>query len=189
MANHKIVLFGIGGTGKSSVLIQFVSNTFIVEYDPTIEDSFRKNLVVDEEPVLLDILDTAGQEEYSSMRDQYTKVGDGFLLVYDITNRASFSEITRYYDQILRDKNKTQVPMVVIGNKSDLQSREVTIQEGSELAKTFKAPFFETSAKTRINIEESFKELVREIRRIRKEQEDKRQKEAALKKKKGCLII
>lgn len=78
---------------------------------------------------LLDVLDTAGQEEYSAMREQYMRTGEGFLLVYSITSRQSFDEITTFQQQILRVKDKDYFPMVVVGNKCDLEGeREVTRQ-------------------------------------------------------------
>ena len=166
MTEYKLVIVGGGGVGKSALTIQLIQNHFIDEYDPTIEDSYRKQVTIDEETCLLDILDTAGQEEYSAMRDQYMRTGQGFILVYAITSRSSFDEISSFRDQILRVKDKDKVPMVLIGNKCDLeQERQVTAGEGQDLAKSFGCPFFESSAKTRINVEESFYELVREIRK------------------------
>jgi len=73
-------------------------------YDPTIEDSYRKQVEIDQETCLLDILDTAGQEEFSAMRDQYMRTGQGFLCVYAITSRSSFEEISAFREQILRVK-------------------------------------------------------------------------------------
>jgi small GTP-binding protein len=86
--------------------------SFIDEYDPTIEDSYRKQVVVDGETCLLDILDTAGQEEYSAMRDQYMRTGEGFLCVFAINNSKSFEDIKQYREQIKRVKDSDQVPMV-----------------------------------------------------------------------------
>lgn len=124
-------------------------------------------MIIDDEACLLDILDTAGQEDYSAMRDQYMRTGQGFLLVYAINNRVSFDEVdTNYYGQILRVKDKDWVPMVLVGNKSDMEDqRQVTTQEGEERAKKYRCPFFETSAKLNSNIQEAFFTLVREIRK------------------------
>merc|ERR1711959_22329 len=98
---YKLVILGGGGVGKSALTIQLVQSHFIDEYDPTIEDSYRKQVSIDDEVCLLDILDTAGQEEYSAMRDQYMQTGQGFLCTYAITSRSSFDEITSFREQIL----------------------------------------------------------------------------------------
>jgi len=90
-------------------------------------DSYRKQCVIDDEVALLDVLDTAGQEEYSAMREQYMRTGEGFLLVYSITSRQSFEEIQLFQQQILRVKDKDYFPIIVVGNKCDLESeREVS---------------------------------------------------------------
>ena len=101
-----------GGVGKSALTIQFVQSTFIEEYDPTIEDSYKKLVVIDGETCRLDILDTAGQEEYSAMRDQYMRTGDGFLCVFAIDNMKSFEDIELYRGLIRRVKDADDIPMI-----------------------------------------------------------------------------
>lgn len=92
-------------------------------------DSYRKQCVIDDEVALLDVLDTAGQEEYSAMREQYMRTGEGFLLVYSIASRQSFEEIQQFQQQILRVKDKDYFPIIIVGNKCDLEGeREVTKQ-------------------------------------------------------------
>mmetsp|Transcript_29879 Transcript_29879/g.75188 ORF Transcript_29879/g.75188 Transcript_29879/m.75188 type:complete len:186 (-) Transcript_29879:254-811(-) len=185
MTEYKLVIVGGGGVGKSALTIQLIQNHFIDEYDPTIEDSYRKQVTIDDETCLLDILDTAGQEEYSAMRDQYMRTGQGFLCVYAITSRSSFEEISAFHEQILRVKDEEKVPMVVVGNKCDLSDeRQVSTIEGQDLAKTFGCPFKEASAKTRVNVEDSFFELVREIRRSMTGRNETKKK-----KKKGCTVL
>eukprot|EP01089_Gocevia_fonbrunei_P022505 TRINITY_DN9130_c0_g1_i1.p1 TRINITY_DN9130_c0_g1~~TRINITY_DN9130_c0_g1_i1.p1 ORF type:complete len:219 (+),score=35.93 TRINITY_DN9130_c0_g1_i1:78-734(+) len=165
---YKIVLLGDGGVGKSALTIQLMQNHFIIDYDPTIEDAYRKQAVIDEIACLLDILDTAGQDEYSAMRDQYMRSGQGFVLAYSINNRKSFEKILPLYEHIIRVKDKESIPVVLVGNKCDLECvREISKEEGEELAKSLNAPFFECSAKQRLNVEHAFFEVVREIRKER----------------------
>ncbi|CAG8514736.1 5323_t:CDS:2 [Paraglomus occultum] len=172
LREYKLVVVGGGGVGKSALTIQFIQSHFIDEYDPTIEDSYRKQCIIDDEVALLDVLDTAGQEEYSAMREQYMRTGEGFLLVYSITSRNSFEEITAFHQQILRVKDKDYFPIIVVANKCDLEmERQVSGHEGRELAKHFGCRFIETSAKQRINVDEAFYNLVREIRRYNKDQQ------------------
>lgn len=108
------------------------------------------------------------------MREQYMRNGEGFLLVYSITSRMSFDEISTFYQQICRVKDRDYFPMVLVGNKCDLESdRQVSSQEGKDLAKRFGCQFIETSAKQKINVEEAFFEVVKDIRRYNKEQENR----------------
>jgi len=166
-------LKGDGGVGKSCLTIQLTQNQFVHEYDPTIENSYRKQVEVDGSVCVMDILDTAGQEEYRVLQDQYIHRGEGFVVMYSITSRASFELVTKFQQKIFMVKDEEEYyPMVIVGNKCDLEDqREVTTDEGADLAKTIGCPFFETSAKTRINVEESFMEVVREIRKRRDQEE------------------
>jgi len=170
LREYKLVVVGGGGVGKSCLTIQLIQSHFVPEYDPTIEDSYRKQCVIDDEVALLDVLDTAGQEEYSAMREQYMRTGEGFLMVYSITSRQSFEEIMIYQQQILRVKDKDFFPIILVGNKCDLEDeRMVSRQEGEALAREFGCKFIETSAKSRINVDQAFYDIVREIRRFNKE--------------------
>lgn len=167
--SYKIVVLGSGGVGKSALTIRLVTDNFLDEYDPTIEDSYRKSVMIDDQNALLDILDTAGQEEFVSMQDQWMREGQGFLLVYSIISRASFDDVENVYAKIQRAKEGENIAVVLCGNKCDLSGdkREVTAEEGAALAASWGtgAPFFETSAKEQINHDACFFECVREIRR------------------------
>jgi len=133
---YKLVVLGGGGVGKSALTIRLVTDNFLDEYDPTIEDSYRKQVMIDDETALLDILDTAGQEEFSSMQDQWMRDGKGFLLVYNITSRPTFDEVSILYDKILRTKDTDKVPVVLAGNKADLKDeRQVEYNDGANLGK------------------------------------------------------
>ena len=178
MTEYKLVVVGAGGVGKSALTIQLIQNHFVDEYDPTIEDSYRKQVVIDGETCLLDILDTAGQEEYSAMRDQYMRTGEGFLIVFAVNNAKSFEDITAYREQIKRVKDAEEVrnkltvlnlfeyfvikvPMVLVGNKCDLPTRSIDMQQARDAATHYQIPFVETSAKTRMGVDDAFYTLVR----------------------------
>ena len=90
MREYKIVVLGSGGVGKSALTVQFVQGIFVEKYDPTIEDSYRKQVEVDGQQCMLEILDTAGTEQFASMRDLYIKNGQGFIVAYSITNHQTF---------------------------------------------------------------------------------------------------
>ncbi|XP_074758436.1 GTPase KRas isoform X1 [Athene noctua] len=188
MTEYKLVVVGAGGVGKSALTIQLIQNHFVDEYDPTIEDSYRKQVVIDGETCLLDILDTAGQEEYSAMRDQYMRTGEGFLCVFAINNTKSFEDIHHYREQIKRVKDSEDVPMVLVGNKCDLPSRTVDTKQAQDLARSYGIPFIETSAKTRQGVDDAFYTLVREIRK-HKEKMSKDGKKKKKKTKTKCIII
>lgn len=176
MTEYKLVVVGAGGVGKSAVTIQLIQNQFVDEYDPTIEDSYRKQVVIDSEICLLDILDTAGQEEYSAMRDQYMRTGEGFLLVFAVNGARSFEDIAMYREQIKRVKDVDHVPMVLVGNKCDLDTWAVGLDEMQDMARHFGVPFVATSAKTRMGIDEAFYTLVREIRKDKERRSKKKKK-------------
>jgi len=160
----RFVMLGDGGVGKSCLTVQFCHDFFTIDYDPTIENLYRKQLTVDDTTCMLEILDTAGQEDYSAMRHQHIRQGQAFGLVYSITSKQSFQLLGQLYNDILMVKeDKTDYPVVVFGNKVDLmENREVSTRDGQEFAKRIGAPFFEASAKTRFNVEAAFEELVRE---------------------------
>uniref|UniRef100_A0A7S4P8M9 small monomeric GTPase n=1 Tax=Paramoeba aestuarina TaxID=180227 RepID=A0A7S4P8M9_9EUKA len=165
MPDYKIVVLGSGGVGKSALTVQFVQGIFVEKYDPTIEDSYRKPVEVDNAQYMLEILDTAGTEQFTAMRDLYMKNGQGFVLVYSIIAQSTFNDLPDLKEQILRVKDCDSVPMVLVGNKCDLADQRVITQEqGEALAKKFNScTFLESSAKTKANVEAIFHDLVRQI--------------------------
>lgn len=185
MREYKLVVLGSGGVGKSALTVQFVQGIFVEKYDPTIEDSYRKQVEVDGQQCMLEILDTAGTEQFTAMRDLYMKNGQGFLLVYSITAQSTFNDLQELREQILRVKDTDDVPMLLVGNKCDLEvDRVVGKEQGQNLARHFNCAFLETSAKARINVSEIFMDLVRQINKKSPEQNGKRNKP-----KKGCTVL
>lgn len=169
--SYKLVVVGGGGVGKSALTIQFIQSYFVTDYDPTIEDSYMKQCIIDDAVARLDILDTAGQEEFSAMREQYMRSGEGFLLVFSVTDRSSFDEIYKFHKQILRVKDREEFPMILVGNKADLeQQRAVSPDEGLELARHLNIKYIEASAKIRMNVDAAFHELVRIVRKFQLEE-------------------
>jgi len=154
MREYKIVVLGSGGVGKSALTVQFVQGIFVEKYDPTIEDSYRKQVEVDGGQCMLEILDTAGTEQFTAMRDLYMKNGQGFVLVYSITAQSTFNDLTDLREQILRVKDTDDIPMVLVGNKCDLEDeRVVGKDQGMGLARQFgNCAFMETSAKAKIGV-------------------------------------
>ncbi|KAF9145626.1 Ras GTPase ras2 [Linnemannia schmuckeri] len=193
MMLYKLVVLGDGGVGKTALTIQLCLNHFVgmclklvLTYDPTIEDSYRKQVVIDDQSCVLEVLDTAGQEEYTALRDQWIRDGEGFLLVYSIAARSTFDRIRRFRDQIVRVKDSENVPLMLVGNKCDkLAEREVTRDEGALMAKSLRCEFTETSAKTCVNVERSFYNVVRMIRQAR----DGGAPQPRQPKKKVCVIL
>lgn len=114
MKEYKLVVLGAGGVGKSALTVQFVQGIFVEKYDPTIEDSYRKAIEVEGNSVMLEILDTAGTEQFTAIRDLYMRNGQGFLLVYSITSYASFVDLMDLHDQIIRIKNTAKVLLLLI---------------------------------------------------------------------------
>ena len=172
---------GAGGVGKSSITVQFVQGVYVESYDPTIEDSYRKQIEVDGRACDLEILDTAGVAQFTAMRELYIKSGKGFLLVYSVTDENSLKELLALREQVLRIKDSDNVPMVLVGNKCDLEDdRVLSIEDGVKVSQDWGlVPFYETSAMYKTNVDEAFIDVVRQI--MRKEAaisaEKKQQKE------------
>ncbi|RVE70874.1 hypothetical protein OJAV_G00069240 [Oryzias javanicus] len=161
MREYKLVVLGSGGVGKSALTVQFVQGIFVEKYDPTIEDSYRKQVEIDGQQCMLEILDTAGTEQFTAMRDLYMKNGQGFALVYSITAQSTFNDLQDLREQILRVKDTEDVPMILVGNKCDLEDERVVGKEqGQNLSRQWNGcAFLETSAKSKINVNEIFYDL------------------------------
>jgi GTPase KRas protein len=153
---------------------KFLQRHFTGIWDPTIEDGYRKQCVIDDKPCLLDILDVVSLDldEYDALREQWYRDRGIFFLTYSINSRGSPARLKRAVEQILRVKHKesaASIPMILVGNKSDRGSeREVSRDEGAALAEEFGCPFIETSAKDNTNIDEAFYTLIREVWRHEK---------------------
>ncbi|XP_076360848.1 ras-related protein Ral-A-like isoform X2 [Tachypleus tridentatus] len=190
-ALHKVIMVGSGGVGKSALTLQFMYDEFVEDYEPTKADSYRKKVMLDGEEVQIDILDTAGQEDYAAIRDNYFRSGEGFLCVFSITEHESFSATSEFREQILRVKGDENIPFLLVGNKSDLEyKRQVPVEEAKTKANQWNVPYVETSAKTRANVDKVFFDLMREInnRKLAKNEINHGSKKPGRRKKK-CIIL
>lgn len=164
---RKIAVVGSRLVGKSSITVRFVEDHFVESYYPTIENSFTKAINHRQEEYVLEIMDTAGQEEYSIINENYLVGIHGYLFVYSVTLRQSFELIEIIRDTILNSIGTENIPLVLIGNKCDLESqRQVDTAEGEALASKFRCKFLETSVREHISISNSFTLLLDEIERI-----------------------
>ncbi|KAL6057386.1 RAS1 protein [Balamuthia mandrillaris] len=174
----RVVMLGNGGVGKSCLTIAYTAGRFVEEYDPTLEDSYKKQININGKDYSIEIYDTAGQDDYANLRDGYYRTGDGFICVYSICSRSSFEDLRDFHKDILRCKHlsssnpQQQLALVVVGNKSDLEDeRIISTEEGMELAEELGAKFVETSAKAKHLVDDMFRLAVEQVLRLVEEQQ------------------
>ncbi|KAG2754717.1 hypothetical protein P692DRAFT_20769243 [Suillus brevipes Sb2] len=167
LRKRKIAVLGSRSVGKSSLVVQFIENHFVESYYPTIESTFSKGVAYRGVEYDCDIIDTAGQDEYSILNSKHAIGIHGYVLVYSVTSRRSFDMIKIVYDKIVDFCGKNDIPCVIVGAKTDLQSspnsRQVAPNEGEELAKLTNAAWVETSAKNNVNVGKVFELCLAEI--------------------------
>ncbi|MEQ2163890.1 hypothetical protein GOODEAATRI_000849 [Goodea atripinnis] len=160
--DYRVVVFGAGGVGKSSLVLRFVKGTFRDTYIPTVEDTYRQVISCDKSVCTLQITDTTGSHQFPAMQRLSISKGHAFILVFSITSRQSLEELKPIYQQILAIKGSVEsIPIMLVGNKSDeTAQREVEMKVGEAQATSWKCAFMETSAKTNTNVKELFQELL-----------------------------
>lgn len=162
--SRQIIVCGNAAVGKSAVVIKFLQGYFIQEYDPTIEDTYRKCYSLDGRKYTLEILDTSGAVHFTEITNYYLERGDGYILVFSVTSRNSFDGLGEIYERILERQTLDKIPLLLIGNKIDLElEREVPFQDGKELAEAMNCSYLEVSAKESINVDFTFECMVKEI--------------------------
>uniref|UniRef100_A0A6B2LKL8 Uncharacterized protein n=1 Tax=Arcella intermedia TaxID=1963864 RepID=A0A6B2LKL8_9EUKA len=162
MEDTRVIVMGHDGVGKSALTVHFVNGIFVEKYDPTIEDSYRKNFKVDGKYFMLEVLDTS--ESIGTCKDPYIEKSDGYILVYSITDQSSFNYISELRDHIAQIKKTDMLPLLFVANKSDLEEkRVVTTLIGESIAQEYHAAYIETSAKTSKNVNEVFVTITRLI--------------------------
>lgn len=163
----KILLIGDSGVGKSSLLLRYCDNTFLENHASTIGVDFKvKNLEVGGKRVQLAIWDTAGQERFRTLTSAYYRGAHGVVLMYDATNRESFSNLSYWLGEIQSQSTHSTVVKLLVSTKHDRGEHVVVpLEEGAEFAKRHQLLFGHVSSKENIGVESSMTELVTTILR------------------------
>ena len=155
---------GKGVVGKSSLTYRFINYNAPQEHDPTIEDRYKSSINIEGKDYEVEILDTAGEEDYQNMMDMWISFGEGFLLVFAINDPESFELLKGKHDRVLKGKHGAKCPILLVGNKQDLeQERKVQYSAAKALADSWGIEYMETSAKTNFNCKEAFEKLAQTI--------------------------
>jgi len=163
---RKIAIMGFRSVGKSSLTIQFVEGQFVDSYDPTVENTFLKDIKIKNQVYSLKLVDTAGQDEYSVFPQVYAMDIHGYCFVYSINNPKSFEVIRIIYEKLTDVIGNVITPIILVGNKKDLsRERAVSFEQGKELADLMRAKFVEVSAKDNASVNDLFTSLIMSIER------------------------
>ncbi|KAA8572914.1 hypothetical protein EYC84_003467 [Monilinia fructicola] len=162
---RKIAIVGSRSVGKSSLTVQFVDGHFVESYYPTIENTFSKVIKYKGQEFATEIVDTAGQDEYSILNSKHFIGIHGYVLVYSVASMQSFEMVEVIKDKILNHLGTEWVPITIVGNKSDLrpEQRQVTPEQGKALAEKFKCAFTEASARYNENVTKGFELMIEQI--------------------------
>ncbi|EJD01149.1 uncharacterized protein FOMMEDRAFT_110726 [Fomitiporia mediterranea MF3/22] len=163
LRKRKLAVLGSRSVGKSSLVIQFVEGHFVESYYPTIESTFTKDIKYNGVVFECDIIDTAGQDEYSILNQRHAIGIHGFVLVYSVASYNSFEMVQIIHDKIVNFTGNQSIPCVIVGSMSDLPQRKVPKEEAEEFAKSIGATWIETSAKQNINVSTVFDLVLGEI--------------------------
>ena len=160
----KVLLLGNSNVGKSSLFLRFVDDIWNDTFVPTIGVDFKiKTFDIDEKKIKMQIWDTAGQERFKNIIASYYRGAHGILLIYDVTDKDSFKNLSNWIIEIEKNANKN-VLKLLIGNKTDLEDKRViTYNQGKEFADGYGLKYIETSAKKNLNVNEAFETLGREL--------------------------
>uniref|UniRef100_A0A5F9DSL4 Ras-related protein Rab-13 n=1 Tax=Oryctolagus cuniculus TaxID=9986 RepID=A0A5F9DSL4_RABIT len=160
----KLLLIGDSGVGKTCLIIRFAEDSFNSTYISTIGIDFKIRTVdIEGKKIKLQVWDTAGQERFKTITTAYYRGAMGIILVYDITDEKSFENIQNWMKSI-KENASAGVERLLLGNKCDMEAkRKVRKEQATKLAQEHGIRFFETSAKSSVNVDEAFSCLARDI--------------------------
>lgn len=186
----RICVVGSGGVGKSCVTLRYLKNEFTEYYDPTMEETYQTEIAYSGKNHEVEIVDTAGQEEFTSFLDSSLATGDAFMLLYAINSLSSWNDLKSLRSKIYQETDK-KVPMIVIGNKRDLEDERIVLPEDPEdYAASINVPYIETSAKTGFNVRDAFQLMLRQIDATQPELLCKRKSHGPRDKRaKDCILV
>jgi len=161
----KLLIIGDSGVGKSCLLLRFADHTYTESYISTIGVDFKiRTIELDGKTIKLQIWDTAGQERFRTITSSYYRGAHGIIVVYDVTDLESFSNVKQWLGEIDRYASEN-VCKLLVGNKVDLVSKKaVEFDSAKEFADKLGIPFLETSAKAATNVEKAFLKMASEIK-------------------------
>ncbi|KAJ1915256.1 hypothetical protein H4219_004420 [Mycoemilia scoparia] len=166
-ATFKLLFIGDSGVGKSSILLRFTDNCFLPPEDTgaTIGVDFKVKVQrIQDKKYKVTIWDTAGQERFRTLTSSYYRGAQGVMLVYDVTDRSTFTELEKWFDELNTFCADPNIVKMVVGNKIDMAAeRQVSKEEGDTYAKNHGALYYECSAKTSLDVDQAIKALVSEI--------------------------
>jgi small GTP-binding protein len=157
---YRIAVLGAKEVGKTAVIIRFIRNTFDTVYIPTTQDLFDKLVLFNKKWYKLILIDTAGQSEMQSVTSVAIKSADFFLLMYSITDTASFEGVEQYYERTKQAASPGEPQILLVGNKTDQEHRSVETSLGESKASSLSASFMECSAKGNANIDAIFDRIL-----------------------------
>ena len=179
-----LLIIGDATVGKTCILRRFAQDKFTSNYISTVGiDFFTKDVILDDKKIHIKIWDTAGQERYRSLTQGFFRKAEGIIIVYDITNGKSFNNLKFWIESIENNINSqsSKIPAIIVGNKIDILERKVDKVSAENFAKDKNYKYFEVSAKSGINIDESIKYLIKKVLEEQNENEEKNDKKKEVK--------
>jgi small GTP-binding protein len=159
-------VFSRPGVSTTALILRFIRGEYVEEYIPSLADDFSKDVTIEGKTIHLELVETAGQSDFSEMRESFYRAVQGFVFVYSVTDRDSLNGIQEIYKDILATLQKTEIPCVIVGNRRDLTDEVlVSTEEGQEFSEKCGAKLFETCLRTGESVDAAFEEGIRAVQR------------------------